>query len=922
MLRPLAWCLGLGAAATALTVGTGGGAAPLAAALVGGIAAGAAGNFGHEVCKALDRRVIEKLLDGRLGIAENHVVSQTLRLAQLKALRTVLARFDAARAGDPDPRHRREADRFSEAMESFLVEQGKPANILAFAKGGELTPRDRDLRQAVLDSLPDAFDRGLAARRMAGDRMAVAESMRQIRQMVEIAVLAEFPLTLVDRTEELPAPFPVLFAGTSESDGWFDLFIRDAADRIKDAENSDGGAFAKIWNAEQTALIKAIVAANAAVLERVDDRTVSIDQKIDRLLALAERSGAHRRAAKVGIPEAAVRAIVERLGGKGISANDLVAWLDNWIESAARELSRRGNEGEAFDAAWREAERRFRAGQIDKASGAFMAELERESSREAERQQEHKERQICLLEGAIHWDALAFDELAVIAKLRLMASIENVAGGHALGEWLMAKAADYRELGDTRASNPDLIVAIVTYRAALEERTRDQAPLDWAETQDCLGRALWRLGERESESARLEEAVATYHAALKERTRDRVPLEWAMTQNNLGLALNSLGERERGTARLEEAVAAHRLALEELTRDRIPLEWAATQNNLGTALANLGVRESRTALLEEAVAAYRAALEEFTRDRVPLEWATTQNNLGTALQELGKLEKGTARLEEAVAAYRAALEEAPRRRSPLDWAATQNNLGNALASLGLRENGTDHLEQAVAAYQAALEERTRDRVPLDWATTQNNLGTALANLGVRENGTARLDQSTTAHRAALKERTRDRVPLKWATTQMNLGITLMNLGSRESGVASLEAAAEAYRTALQEQTRDLMPLAWAKTQYYLGLALSIQGSREVGTERLEEAVTAYRAALEEQTGESALLDWAETQTNLGHALAILSLRESGTTHLAEAMAAYNACLTVVPSIWSPSQVAEVFSRRDWAQAEIKRRSCE
>ena len=103
-------------------------------------------------------------------------------------------------------------------------------------------------------------------------------------------------------------------------------------------------------------------------------------------------------------------------------------------------------------------------------------------------------------------------------------------------------------------------------------------------TQNNLGNALATLGERESGTARLEEAVAAYRAALEERTRERVPLDWAMTQNNLGNALRALGERESGTARLEEAVAAYRAALEERTRERVPLDWAMTQNNLGNAL--------------------------------------------------------------------------------------------------------------------------------------------------------------------------------------------------------------------------------------------------------------------------------------------------------------------------------------------------
>jgi hypothetical protein len=44
-------------------------------------------------------------------------------------------------------------------------------------------------------------------------------------------------------------------------------------------------------------------------------------------------------------------------------------------------------------------------------------------------------------------------------------------------------------------------------------------------TQNNLGTALIRLGERESDTARLEKAVTAFHDALKERTRERVPLD-------------------------------------------------------------------------------------------------------------------------------------------------------------------------------------------------------------------------------------------------------------------------------------------------------------------------------------------------------------------------------------------------------------
>ena len=141
------------------------------------------------------------------------------------------------------------------------------------------------------------------------------------------------------------------------------------------------------------------------------------------------------------------------------------------------------------------------------------------------------------------------------------------------------------------------------------------------------------LGERESGTARLEQAVEAYRAALQERTRERVPLDWAMTQNNLGNALadpRRARERHRpGWSRRWTPIARR---LQERTRERVPLDWATTQNNLGTALTTLGERESGTARLEQAVDAYRAALLERTRERVPLDWAMTQNNLGTALR--------------------------------------------------------------------------------------------------------------------------------------------------------------------------------------------------------------------------------------------------------------------------------------------------
>ena len=193
------------------------------------------------------------------------------------------------------------------------------------------------------------------------------------------------------------------------------------------------------------------------------------------------------------------------------------------------------------------------------------------------------------------------------------------------------------------------LVKAVDRVANLLDDYPDDAP-NRADLQNAYADASWTLGERESGTDRLEAAVAAYRKALEERTRERVPLQWATTQSSLGSALTRLGERESGTDRLEAAVAAYRKALEERTRERVPLQWATTQSNLSSALFSLGERESGTDRLEEAVDALHEALKEFTREHVPLDWATVQSNLGSALSRLGERESGTGRLEEAVAA--------------------------------------------------------------------------------------------------------------------------------------------------------------------------------------------------------------------------------------------------------------------------------
>ncbi len=64
------------------------------------------------------------------------------------------------------------------------------------------------------------------------------------------------------------------------------------------------------------------------------------------------------------------------------------------------------------------------------------------------------------------------------------------------------------------------------------------------------------LGGREEETARLEEAVTAYRSALEVRTSDAMPLDWAETQDHLSLTLANLGKAISDVGKVREAIEA------------------------------------------------------------------------------------------------------------------------------------------------------------------------------------------------------------------------------------------------------------------------------------------------------------------------------------------------------------------------------
>jgi tetratricopeptide (TPR) repeat protein len=358
-----------------------------------------------------------------------------------------------------------------------------------------------------------------------------------------------------------------------------------------------------------------------------------------------------------------------------------------------------------------------------------------------------------------------------------------------------------------RAEN--LEQAITAYELALQVRTREAFPQDWAGTQNNLANAyLYRIrGER---AENLEQAIAAYELALQVYTREAFPEKWAGTQNNLG---NAYRDRIRGerAENLEQAIAAYELALQVYTREAFPEKWAGTQNNLGNTYRDR-IRGERAENLEQAIAAYELALQVYTRKAFPEKWAMTQSNLAEALMQRATLTENINNLDTAITLLQEALEIAvPRSPNFID---SQYRLGNALSRRYEYNPNPSDLQQALQAYKIALdaispEHYDRQQIWQAIPTTQSILGSRLVHDGQWQEGLQLLLNSVNQ--------------LSTGSDQLAHANALFQIGHAHETLSNWNNARLYYRDALRlyDHLNDAPGIA--KSRHGLGSVLVSQG---------------------------------------------------------------------------------------------------
>ena len=232
-----------------------------------------------------------------------------------------------------------------------------------------------------------------------------------------------------------------------------------------------------------------------------------------------------------------IRAAFEILGETNISSEQLASKLveiaPKFKELQSIAAAQPGDTPEII-ALKEQAEAATKAGELDRAD-ALLAEID---DKQAEAQDVLAVNRAATLasRGDLALDACAIWMRRSTSRMRRTRSRQARALS-ARRDYLQREASALHQQGDEFGDNAALRRCDRTMIGACWNRLLDRIAARLGGDCSTSRQCLLLLGEREGDTGRLEEAVAAFRAALEERTRERVPLDWAATQNNLGVAL-------------------------------------------------------------------------------------------------------------------------------------------------------------------------------------------------------------------------------------------------------------------------------------------------------------------------------------------------------------------------------------------------
>lgn len=694
-----------------------------------------------------------------------------------------------------------------------LADLASGVNLLAAVLAGAgLTPLAKEMEARARDA-DAAFARDPGAndaRAIFWQVVAVAltDPMVMTAGALDADAVTDGMIRIIDAS-----PHGLDFAKTPMAESYFRAVVHPTLTTLLSSVDFLASIAPDLWrralrdNGIQIELLERLEAKFDALPDTLGARlTAQFEETFRPLAALnaahqAEIIRLSNRVQEAGLTEARLLALARRIGAKVIDLDSAFVELDRAV-TVAVEVQTRGTLGSNTDHFIDEVLARMAALSAENLDSEAAAEADRAFAEWEERQKLEVEKGVALLKAGLRADILRRDAESAARRIERVVELETPEPELRFAK-LQAKWKGWHDRGRNVGILFDLEVSIWLARLALGAACGPDQRAD----------GLWQLavslasrGEPGTVTEWHYKALDAIGIAVDECTRDSAPIHWARAQNTLGNVLGELGEREGRRDYLEQAIVAYHGALKVYKRNPFPLDWAGAQMNLGIAYRRIGVRESDTRSIKRAVKALDAALLEFDPDSNAIEWSLSQMNLGNAFVTLGERESGSRRLLQAVAAYRASLRATNRATRPVDWAMRRSHLsaalwtlGDRLYSQGDREGSLSSLRRALAAVRPALSVlEGRHLLLRHWAGAQGNFGNAARTYGKLTDDVAVLECAVTAYRSALAAVSREDLPALWGITKDNLArglASIADLTDQQYGpaIAEIDDAIAVFR---------------------------------------------------------------------------------------------------------------------------------
>jgi len=827
------------------------------------------------------------------ALPNNHDVEAAVRLAHIQALRALGARFlqDAPKS--------EEARDYTTRLNAWLDSQ------ISLTKGVDADwPTTTELISAVDDILAN---KGAAVRERAEE---AAWSELELHTRADAATGAPLSFHALFHGEEgWYRAYGAFLAEAIKTEPRFrDIFLSTKVAEIAhtlDAFVSDG--------AEHAARLQASIDAAHTLLTSLREDTRALlsgqarqEEQLAQILAFVSRGDAAAEAAAQHeiallraegvVKDRAIETFLRDFGETPLEPRQLPEQLIAFAERYRGLLDsaqRASNLPAIFETDRARAREAIEAGDLGGAD-AILETLHERLQRWSDEQQQ-------MLDQARRDRANVLAERAKIADARLdylqAATFHGQAAaalpvGDTEERWaaLLAQGCALSTQGRVRLDRTAALAAVgVLEGAALSLASKELRPLDWATTQHELARAYIAAG-------RLHDAATTMRAVLQVRTKETAPIAWADAHLTLAWALHAIAARE-GKEHLPEAAASLRLALDVHTREASPAKWTTVQDRIAWTM-DLLRRFGDDSAKAETIAAAQAVLDHVAPDDNPGMRAFAHHRLGAILGDEPSLRR-------AIDEYRLALSRCSRDERPSEWSALQHDLGKVLYNLGADTGDKALLAEARVALDAAIAARPQDAAPGEWASSQMMLGDLLSHIGASGDSDA-TRAAMAAYRNALSVHTNEVAPLLAPTIRVSLAYAALDLAKRGDNEMYRQAAAE-IDGALALWTNESHPDQWGRAHYNRGWALQKFGEATRSVEVIRESLASYKLSIDWRERDGNIQALAQLHHNIGQCLSWLGNNDPAVTddELRDALEHLNAAIELRPKADVP--VARAFS---------------